>query len=157
MPLGLRVVAIMFALRPSERNAERFERWAFVDYDGIRDRSPGWMDAFTAYTRSRATIGHVKRTMRQLIGIGTRQIASDDLRRIGVPVALLWPRHDRFVPLALAESASTWFGWPLHIIEDAGHAAHVERPDAFVSALRMALERSSGDVAASAEPKSARD
>ena len=41
MPLGLRVTAIRFALRPSERNAERFDRLAFFDLDRVRRRGPG--------------------------------------------------------------------------------------------------------------------
>jgi 2-hydroxymuconate-semialdehyde hydrolase len=140
MPWGLRIVAIRFALRPTERNAERFDRWAFADYDAMLARGPGWMAAFSEYTRARASVDHVKRTMRQLIGIGTRRIADDDLRRITAPVALLWPRQDRFVPLALAESASERLGWPLHIIDDAGHAAHIEQPAAFVNTLHRALD-----------------
>jgi 2-hydroxymuconate-semialdehyde hydrolase len=144
MPWGLRIVAVRFALRPTERNAERFDRWAFADYDAMRARDPGWMDAFSHYTRSRATIGHVKRTMRQLIGIGTRRVADDRLRHVAAPVALLWPRNDRFVPIALAESTSERLGWPLHVIDHAGHAAHIERPAAFISGLRQALDEDKG-------------
>ena len=54
-----------------------------------------------------------------------------ELGRIPVPTDLLWGRHDRFVPLGLAEAASARLGWPLHVIDDAGHAPHIERPDAF--------------------------
>jgi len=39
MPLGLRVVAIRFGLRPTARNAERFDRWAFFDFDQARRRN----------------------------------------------------------------------------------------------------------------------
>jgi 2-hydroxymuconate-semialdehyde hydrolase len=139
MPWGLRIVAVRFALRPTERNAERFDRWAFADYDAMRARDPGWMEAFSQYTRSRATIGHVKRTMRQLIGIGTRRVTDDRLRHIAAPVALLWPRDDRFVPIALAQNTSERLGWPLHVIDLAGHAAHIERPATFIRELREAL------------------
>jgi 2-hydroxymuconate-semialdehyde hydrolase len=149
MPWGLRIVAIRFALRPTERNAERFDRWAFADYDAVRARDPDWMAAFSEYSRSRATVDHVKRAMQQLISIGTRRISDDDLRRIATPVIVLWPRHDRFVPLALAQSATERLGWPLHVIEEAGHAAHIEQPAAFVHALRQALDAS---VAASPSP-----
>jgi len=48
-------------------------------------------------------------------------------------------RHDRFVPLRLAESASARLGWPLHVIDDAGHVPHLEQPDAFLAALHSAL------------------
>ena len=31
--------------------------------------------------------------------------------------------------------ASTRFGWPLHVIDDAGHVPHIEQPEAFLGAL----------------------
>jgi 2-hydroxymuconate-semialdehyde hydrolase len=132
MPVGLRVTAIRFDLRPSERNAERFDRWAFFDFDDARRRDGDWLAAFSEYTRSRATVPHVKRTMRRLIASCTKQVADAELRRIAVPTELVWGRHDRFVPLALAEAASTRLGWPLRVIERSGHVPHIERPDNFL-------------------------
>jgi 2-hydroxymuconate-semialdehyde hydrolase len=147
MPVGLRVVAIRFGLRPTEQNAERFERWAFFDFPQARRHDPDWLTAFSTYTRSRAAVPHVKRTMRHLIKTGTKQIPDSELRRIAVPVALLWGRHDRFVPLCLAEAASARLGWPLHVIDDAGHVPHIERTDAFVHALHTALgDRSTAHI-----------
>lgn len=140
MPLGLRVVAIRFAMRPSERNAERFERWAFADFDRARQRDAGWFEAFSEYTRSRAVVPHVKRTMRQLIGSCTKQVPDVELGRIPVATDLLWGRHDRFVPLSLAEATSSRVNWPLHVIDDAGHVPHIEQPDAFLGALHSALD-----------------
>jgi pimeloyl-ACP methyl ester carboxylesterase len=66
--------------------------------------------------------------MRQLIGAGRRRVPDDDLRRIAVPTALLWGRHDRFVALDLGQAASTRLGWPLEVIDDTGHVPHIERP-----------------------------
>jgi 2-hydroxymuconate-semialdehyde hydrolase len=139
MPLGLRVVAVRFGLRPTERNAERFDRWAFFDFDQARRREPAWFEAFSAYSRARAAVPHAKRAMGQLVKAGTKQIPDTELRRIAAPTALLWGRHDRFVPLGLAQAASSRLGWPLLVIDDAGHAPHIERPAAFVDALRTAL------------------
>jgi len=138
MPLRLRVVAIRFALRPSERNAERFDRFALLDLDRTRERDPEWFEAFTGYTLSRAVVRHVKRTMQQLIKTCTKQIPDTELRRIAIPTALVWGRHDRMVPLGFAEAADARLGWPLHVIDDAGHAPHIEQPDAFVEALAEA-------------------
>ena len=87
-----------------------------------------WLDAFTAYTRSRAQVPHVKRTMRYLIGTCTKQVHG----QIHVPTTLLWGAKDRFVPLALAEEASARLGWSLQVIDDAGHVPHIEQPDAFL-------------------------
>jgi len=139
MPLGLRMVAIRFALRPTERNAERFDRWAFFDYDRVRARDREWFEAFSGYTRSRAVVPHVKRTMRQLIGSCTKRIPDAELRRTAVATGLVWGRQDRFVPLSLAEGASARLEWPLQVVEETGHATHVERPEAFLNALQRAL------------------
>ena len=147
MPLGLRVVALRFALRPSESNAERFDRRAFFDFDRARQMDPEWFEAFSDYTRSRAVVSHVKRTMRQLVGSCTKQVPDAELRRIGVQAALLWGRHDRFVPVGLAQSASTRLGWPLHVIDDAGHVPHIEQPQAFLDALAAAQSSGDGRVA----------
>lgn len=133
MPLGLRAVAIRFALRPTERNAERFDRWAFFDYDRVRGAEPEWFAAFGAYTMARARIPHVKRALRGLIGAGTKPVPG--LERLAPPATLLWGRLDRFVPLGLAEAARARLGWPLRVIDDAGHVPHIEQSEAFLEAL----------------------
>jgi len=148
MPLGLLVTAIRFDLRPSERNGARFARWAFLDPDRTRQQDPEWYDAFMAYGLSRGAVTHVKRTMRRLIKVGTKQIPDEELQRIEVPTALLWGRHDRMAPLRLAASASSRFGWPLHVVEDVGHVPFVERPEAFLRTLRAVLGPATGEEAA---------
>jgi pimeloyl-ACP methyl ester carboxylesterase len=140
MPLELRVAAVRFAIRPSERNAERFERLAFFDLDGARSRAAEWFRAFSDYTRARAGVPHVKRTMRHLIGSCTKQIGDAELHRIPIVTELLWGRQDRFVPLSLGEATSARHGWPLRVIDRAGHVPHIERPDAFLAALSPALD-----------------
>jgi pimeloyl-ACP methyl ester carboxylesterase len=47
--------------------------------------------------------------------------ASQELTRITVPTSLIWGRHDRVMRLRIAQAASARYGWPLHVIEDAGH------------------------------------
>ena len=135
MPLGLMIAAIRFDLRPTERNAERFERFAFFDLDGARQRDDGWLDAWSAYTRERAMVPHVKRAMRRLIKSCRKQVPEAELRRISVPTSLIWGSHDRFVPLSVGEWAAARFGWPLSVLEQAGHVPHIERPEVFLSAL----------------------
>jgi pimeloyl-ACP methyl ester carboxylesterase len=135
MPVRLRYVAIRFMLRPTVANAERFDRFALHDLDATRRRDPGWFEAFDAYTRSRAAVPHVKRTMNRLVADQTRPIDDVDLAGITVPTTLLWGRHDRMVPLAMGQHAERRHGWPLHVIENAAHAPHVEQPEAFVEEL----------------------
>jgi pimeloyl-ACP methyl ester carboxylesterase len=139
MPLGLRIVAIRVAVRPNERNEERFERFALLDREPTRRRDPAWFDSFSAYALSRARVKHIKRTMSRLIKAGTKRVPDAELQRIGIPAALLWGRHDRMTPLPLAEAASTRLGWPLHIVDDAAHVPHIEQPDGFGDRLTETL------------------
>jgi pimeloyl-ACP methyl ester carboxylesterase len=143
MPMRLRYVAIRFGIRPSARNAERFDRFALLDLDANRRRDPEWFAAFDAYARSQATLRHVKQTMSRLIAAETKQIPDADLNRIAVPTTLLWGHHDRMVPLALAQGAAERFGWPLHVVDGAAHAPHMEQPDAFVVELSAIVSASS--------------
>jgi pimeloyl-ACP methyl ester carboxylesterase len=139
MPLGLRVVAVRFAVRPTRKNGERFERWAFHDHAGFRAREGRWLDAFGDEGRAKARVPYVKRAMQRLIAHGTKRIPDDELRRIPVRVDLMWGRQDRFVPLTLATDASARLGWRLHVIEDSGHVAHIERPASFLASLETIL------------------
>jgi pimeloyl-ACP methyl ester carboxylesterase len=140
LPLGLVYAAIRFDLDPSQRNMDRFARWAFLDPARTRARDPEWLDAFLAYNLSRASVPHVKRTMRRLIRTGTKQVFDTELERIEVPTDLVWGGHDRMVPLRVGEAARSRHGWPLHAIADAGHVPHIEQPEAFLAALRPALD-----------------
>jgi pimeloyl-ACP methyl ester carboxylesterase len=139
MPVGLRLVAMRFAVRPNERNGQRFERFALLDRERTRRRDPAWFDSFGAYVLSRARVPHVKRTMRALVKAGTTRVPDAELRRIGIPSALLWGRHDRMAPLSLAEAASTRLGWPAHVVDHAAHLPHIEQPDEFADLLIHAL------------------
>jgi 2-hydroxymuconate-semialdehyde hydrolase len=136
MPMRLRYVAIRFAIRPTPRNAERFDRFALLDLDATRRRDPEWFEAFETYTRDQAAKSHVKKAMRQLVSGQTKPIPNGVLERISVPTSLLWGREDRMVPLSIGQAAAERFGWPLHIVEAAAHAPHVEQPDAFVTTVR---------------------
>jgi 2-hydroxymuconate-semialdehyde hydrolase len=135
MPWRLQYAAIRFAIRPTAGNAERFDRFALLDLDSTRGLDPDWFDAFVDYTRSRARVPHVKRTMRNLIRNQTRPIPDADLARINTPTTLLWGRHDRMVPLTIAGHAAARHPWPLRIVERAAHAPHIEQPDAFCDKL----------------------
>jgi 2-hydroxymuconate-semialdehyde hydrolase len=141
LPLGLLVTAIRFDLHPSERNSARFADWAFLDSGRTRRQDPEWYDAFMAYGLSRGAVPHVKRTMRQLIKAGAKQISDAELQGIDVPTTLLWGRQDRMVPLRIGELASSRFGWTMRVIEDAGHVPHIEQPEMFVRVLRATLDQ----------------
>ena len=139
LPIGLLLAAIRFGIRPSQRNIERFAQWAFVPPEPSRRPDREWFEALLTYVLACAKLAHVQRTMRQLIQIGKRRIPDEELRRIAIPTALLWGRHDRMVPLRVAEDAHTRLGWALHVVDDVGHVPHVDCPTRFLGALRDAL------------------
>lgn len=140
MPWQLRYAAIRFAVRPTPRNAERFDRFALLDLDATRRRDPDWYRAFDAYNRAQAGLRHVKRTMNRLVADQTKPIDAADLARIDIPVSLLWGRRDRMVALSIGQTAANDHGWPLEVIDDAAHAPHIETPERFVAALATLLD-----------------
>jgi pimeloyl-ACP methyl ester carboxylesterase len=66
-------------------------------------------------------------------------IAPEELARIKVPTVLVWGRHDRPYPVAIAEQASTRYGWPLHVIENSADDPPIEQPEALLRVLRAEL------------------
>lgn len=132
--------AVRMNLRPSPRSIERFERgWCYHDLDRIRSQDEHGNDAFEAYLLASGSRAEVKRAVRQTIKAGTEQIPDADLRAIATPTALVWGRNDRLVPPSIGEEASARLGWPLHLVDEAGHLPHVDRPTAFTRALDVAL------------------
>ena len=76
---------------------------------------------------------------RLLRELGIPAIPPDDLARITNPTTLIWARHDHVMRLRHAQRAATRHGWPLHVIDDAGHVVFAEQPDATLRAVRSAL------------------
>lgn len=142
MPLRLMYSAIRFSLRPSAANSERFDRFLLFDLDATRALHSSWYEAFDEYNRAQATVTYVKKTMNRLVSLGTKRIPDEELSRIHGPVDLIWGRHDRMVPLTMAKAAAANHGWPLHVVEDAAHAPHLEQPEAFLEVLFPILRNS---------------
>src|SRR5262245_57898238 len=139
MPWQLKHVAVRFAIRPTPRNAERFDRFALHDLDATRARNRDWWDAFDMYNRFQARRRHVKKTMNRLIADQAKSIDQADLARIDVPVTLRWGLHDRMCPLSVGQAAADDLGWPLHVIDRAAHAPQIETPEEFVATLTTLL------------------
>lgn len=131
---------VRVSLRPTERNIARFFRQVVIDLDRFVARLGDKWPLFVAYGRQRNTARAVQAANRTLVRrVGMRRIPDADLERIDAPVTLIWGRHDRAMKLQIAESASARFGWPLHVLDDCGHATGWDQPDAFVAALRTAM------------------
>jgi pimeloyl-ACP methyl ester carboxylesterase len=135
---GLLVALLRSVLRPTIGSFEGLMGRVMHDLDQVRQQEGERWEALASYTVSRATRTSVKQAMRQVARSGTRAIPRDQLRGIAVPTALLWGSRDRLLPLPIAQAASATLGWPLHVIDDAGHLPHVEQPNAFLDALAAA-------------------
>jgi pimeloyl-ACP methyl ester carboxylesterase len=92
---------------------------------------------FESYNLDRATApGVLPRVMKLMEEFGTAAIPPRELERITVPTTLVWGRHDRAIPLTVAETASARFGWPLVIIEDSADDPPMDQPEALAKAVR---------------------
>ena len=131
-------------LRPTERGLERgFRRYCFVDLGGVRAQMGERYEWMAAYALDRFRTPSVKAAMRSLGRQLAPAIPSRDLHGIAVPTTLIWGRHDLGVRLNVAEAASARYGWRLHVIENARDDPAIEQPQAFLEALRTALDSSS--------------
>jgi pimeloyl-ACP methyl ester carboxylesterase len=142
---GVVLALVRFIARPNERTNMAFLRQVTVDPARVRALLGDRFELSQAYNLDRARTPSVRAANRRLLReLGTRTIPPQELARIAVPTALVWGRHDRVMRLKIAEAASARYGWPLHVVEDAGHFA-VEQPQAFRAALRAALGMTRGD------------
>jgi len=133
---GVVLALVRFLARPSERTQRGFLRQ--VAADPARARALMGSDA-QAYGLELARTPSVRAANRRLLReLGTKPIPPQELARIAVPTSLIWGRHDRVMRLRIAERASARYGWPLHVVEDAGHFT-LEQPEASLAALRVAL------------------
>jgi 2-hydroxy-6-oxonona-2,4-dienedioate hydrolase len=67
---------------------------------------------------------------------GQREVLSDHLAELAMPVLVIWGAEDRVVPAAQAYDAVALLRrGRLALIPSCGHIPHVEQPDAFVEAL----------------------
>ena len=132
---GARGAAIRFGLHPTkQRERFDFETAGLFDFDPPAGGTP-LVRAFLR-TAIPASVPLVKRAM------GLIKPARSRPRQRAPGIASrrrCWGPARRFVPLGLAKGASARLGWPLHVIEDAGHVPHIERTDRFVDALQAAL------------------
>ena len=136
---GVVLAMVRFIARPSQRTQQGFLRQVAVDPARVRALMGERWEASQAYTLDRARTPSVRAANRRLLReLGTRTIPPGDLAQITVPTSLIWGRHDRVMRLRIAEQASARYGWPLHVIEDAGHFA-AEQPKALRAALQVAL------------------
>jgi pimeloyl-ACP methyl ester carboxylesterase len=128
-----------FLAQPTEQTHECLWRQCAFDLDGLRQRMGQRWQPFAAYNLDRIRTPHVQAALQALLQLFESPIAPDELARIAVPATLIWGRHDRATPLSVAETASTSYRWPLHVIDDANDDPPIEQPEALLRVLRLVL------------------
>lgn len=132
---------IRHSIRPTERSNARLFAHLVVDPDRLRTRLGERWDPFLAYQLDRARTPSVQRANRRLMReIGLQRVPAEQLDRITVPTALIWGRQDRIAAVRTAEETAAQHGWPLQVVDDAGHLAIAEQPGAVLRALHDLIE-----------------
>ncbi len=92
------------------------------------------------HDRARNTMSGLASSLR-LAGTGTQVPLWDRLRRLSMPVLVLSGEHDvKFTALAHRLADSIGENATVEIIGGAGHAAHLEQPEAFLAVVRHWLD-----------------
>jgi pimeloyl-ACP methyl ester carboxylesterase/ubiquinone/menaquinone biosynthesis C-methylase UbiE len=129
-----------FLAEPSTDTHDRLWRQCALDLEGLRERMGGRWEPFESYNVDNARDPSVMAALGALMEqFGVPAVPPAVLERITVPTTLIWGRHDLATPVAVAEQASARYGWPLHVIEDCADGPPIERPEAFIEALRSGL------------------
>ena len=136
MSLSLRAALVRFGRNPSRASADRVARHLLFDVDQTRTQIGSRYTAIEDYLIERARQPGSRLANRAL----PLAIDSEELRRVRVPVALICGRHDRVTPVSHTQQVSAELGWPLALIDDAGHVPHLEQPRLFAAALRAAID-----------------
>jgi pimeloyl-ACP methyl ester carboxylesterase len=133
-----------FMSEPTEDTHDGLWSRCAFDLDAMRKRPGKQWEWIKAYNLDRAQVEDLQATQHALMEqFGMPAIPREDVRRIAVPTTLIWGRHDLATPLSIAQAAGTDYGWPLQVIENAADDPPMEQPEAFLKALRGALESSS--------------
>ena len=129
-----------FLSQPSAGSYDRFMDLCAFNLDLVREQLDQRWPSYAAYAVELARTPRVQAAIANLIGqFAATPIPPTELSQINVPTTLIWGRHDLATPVQIAEAAAARYGWPLHMIEDAGDDPPLEQPAAFLAALRVAI------------------
>lgn len=139
---------VAFVARPSEGSYHRFMRQCSADLEGLREAMGERWEPFVTYSLRMARSPGARAARSLLREVGLPRIAPEDLARIAAPTDMIWGARDRANPVGIAEAAGTRHGWPLHVVPDCADDPARDQPQAFVGALRSALDRASSRTGA---------
>jgi pimeloyl-ACP methyl ester carboxylesterase len=130
-----------FLAQPGADTHDVLWKHCVFDFEALQRQPAARWEPMKAYNLDRARTASVSHALQALMEqFGFPSIPEAVLARIAAPTSLIWGRHDSIVPLSVGEAASTRYRWPLQVIENAGNEPSIEAPDAFLRALRTAVE-----------------
>ena len=130
-----------FYSAPGEHSHDRLWSQCVLDLPAVRRQLGGQWELIKAYNLvSMQTPGRIGALAGLMEQFGVAAIPPAALAQITTPTTLIWGRHDRATPLSVAEEASARYRWRLQTIEGAADDPALEQPEAFLRALRQALE-----------------
>jgi 2-succinyl-6-hydroxy-2,4-cyclohexadiene-1-carboxylate synthase len=168
--LSLLTVGVHAGLEPDAREgrrqgdealAQRIEKdglEAFIDYwgslpllAGVERRGPG----FTAQLRAERMGNHVAGLAKSLRGMGAGRMEPvwDQLAQLKCPCTFVAGQLDHGYVASARRLASTVVDGRVEVVLRAGHAAHLERPEAFARVLAAHLARRAPDPDGTVTPE----
>ena len=138
---GFALALFRYVARPTPRSYDGLMSRCTVDYAGVREAVGERWEPYAGYALDRARSAGGKAALRLIMReLAVPSVPPADLARLSIPTTLIWGRHDPVNRLRIAEAASQRYGWPLHVIDDAGDDPPIEQPEAFLRALSAAVE-----------------
>jgi pimeloyl-ACP methyl ester carboxylesterase len=135
-PVGFLVNSLRNATWPGPKSLRRLLPYVVHDERAVSRRHGERWEAFLEYSVARARRSGVQKALRQLASrANAKPLPRSKLRDLDIPVRMIWGRHDRPFPLSIAEEGGAALGWPLQVIDDAGHLPYIEQPEAFAEAV----------------------
>lgn len=133
---------------PTERTHDELWQLCTFDLDRLRAGMGATWEHFRAYNIETArTPGVAEARTALLTAFGFPALPDDVLRRVPDGTVLIWGAEDLATPLEAAETVSTRYGWPLHVIDDCAGDPPMELPDAFLTTLRTVMTDAQQEVA----------
>ncbi len=129
-----------FLAEPDEATFAGLWRYCAHDVDRVRAELGERWETFIGYSLERVRSPEGNQALHMVMEhFGLPMMPPSDLKRIEIPVALIWGRHDLATGLSVGEEASRQYGWPLYIVEGAADDPAMEQPVGFVAALEKAM------------------
>jgi pimeloyl-ACP methyl ester carboxylesterase len=130
-----------FLAAPAANTQDRLWSQCLFDLPAVSSRLGEQWELIKAYSLAGAqTPEGIAALVALMEQFGIPAIPPAALAGIAVPTTLIWGRHDRATPLSAAEQACARYRWDLHVIDGAADDPTLDQPEAFLSALRQALD-----------------